>query len=215
MSSSSELSWLAPLVSALVMWAVGIFVLSRYFQNRLRESLVWGFALLSYGFSQLMEFAFAYSPLLLNGPMYFLRQSLVAIMLALFYSGCCVILTKRKTFAGLSTVLFFVLQEALIFYYDFIVGNFTLSSSVHILIFVIPFSLFFVAFFLAYFLSSKRTGSLLISIGWLVYAAIVPFYFLWRGGPLFPYWFVIRTISLVPLFIGFALLAYPRTRKSK
>jgi hypothetical protein len=213
MSSTTELSWLAPLLSALVMWAVGIFVLVRYFQNRLRESLLWGFALVSYGFSQLMEYAFAYPLLPQNEPMYFLRQTFVAVMLALFYSGCCVIVTKRKAFTGLSTALFLAIQEVLIFYYDFTVVDFTLSSTIHILMFVIPFSIFFVAFFLAYFFSSKRTGSLLISIGWLAYAAIVPFYFLWRGTPLLPYWFVIRTISLVPLFIGFALLAYPRNMK--
>ena len=215
MSSTTELGWLAPFASALLMWAVGIFVIVRYFQNRLRESLLWGFALVSYGFSQLMEFAFSYSLLDVNDPTYFLRQTFVAIMLVLFYSGCCVILTKNRAFTVLSTFLFLTLQEPLLYYYDFIVADFTLSSTIHILLFVIPFSLLFVAFFLAYFSSSKRTGSLFIAVGWLAYAAIVPFYFLWRDTPLLPFWFVIRTVSLIPLFIGFALLAYPRIRKSK
>jgi hypothetical protein len=212
LSSTIELNWLAPLSSAVLMLAVGVFVLARFFRNRLRESLLWGFALISYGSSHLMEFAFMYPLIAQNSVTYFIRQAFVAIMLVLFYSGCTVILTRRTVFTYVSALLFFVAQVPLLFYFDFILVDFTLSSTIHIISFVIPFSVFFVAFFLLYYSSSRRVGSLLIAIAWLVYALIVPFYFLWRSTPLLPFWFVLRLVSEIPLFLGFVALAYTKRK---
>jgi hypothetical protein len=206
-------SWIAPLVSALLMWSVGIFVLIRAFQNRMRESLYWGIALVCYGTSHLMEFGFMSSLIVQDSLGYFIRQTLVALMLIMFYAGCSLALVKRMSFRALSTLFFFVVQAVVLFYFDFTLVNFTLSSTVHILLFVIPFSVFFAGFFMVDYSSSKRRASLLIAIAWLAYAVIVPIYFLWRDTPLLPIWFILRTLSLVPLFLGFVLL--PRSTSVK
>jgi hypothetical protein len=213
--SLAESGWLAPLVSALLMWSVGIFVLIRAFQNRMRGSLYWGIGLVSYGSSHLMEFAFLSSLIVQDSLSFFIRQTLVAIFLVLFYAGCSLVLAKRMAFKALSALFFFVVQALVLFYLDFVVVNFTLSSTIHIIFFVIPFSVFFAGFFMVDYLSSKRRAALVIAIAWLVYAVIVPIYFLWKDTPLLPIWFILRTVSLVPLFLGFVLLARSTSAKAR
>ncbi|WXG44766.1 MAG: hypothetical protein WED04_12165 [Promethearchaeati archaeon SRVP18_Atabeyarchaeia-1] len=213
--SMADISWAAPLISALLMLSVGVLVLARYARNRMRESLYWGVGLISYGSSHLIEFGYSSSLIVQTSLTYFLRQTLVVTMLVFFFAGCTLTIIRRKGIRASLALLFFVVQEVLIYYFDLVVNDLTLSSTVHIIYFVIPFSIFFVAFFLVYYFSSKRTGSLLIALGWTSYAVIVPFYFLWRGTALLPFWFVLRSASLVPLLIGFALLAYTGTTKSR
>jgi hypothetical protein len=213
--SLAEFGWLAPLVSALLMWIVGIFVLIRAFQNRMRESLYWGIGLISYGSSHLMEFGFLSSLIVQDSLNFFVRQTLVAIMLVLFYAGCSLVLAKRMAFRAWSALFFFVVQALVLSYLDFVVVNFTLSSTIHIIFFVIPFSVFFAGFFMVDYLSSKRRATLIIAIAWLVYAVIVPIYFLWKDTPLLPIWFILRTVSLVPLFLGFVLLARSTSAKAR
>jgi hypothetical protein len=114
---------------------------------------------------------------------------------------------------ALAAFSFFVVQEPILYYYDYVLVDFTLSSTIHIIFFVIPFSVFFAAFFLTDYLSSKRIATLLIAVAWLAFAGIVPFYFLWRGTPLLPAYFVLRTITLIPLLLGFVGLAHTRVGK--
>jgi hypothetical protein len=178
----------------------------------MRETLYWGAALVFYGFSHIMEFAFSASLIVQDSFTYFVRQTFVTMMLILFYSGCSLVLTRRRLFTALTAALFFFLQEPLLFYYDFVMVSFTLSSTIHIVFFVIPFSIFFLIFFLVDYLSSKRVGSLLVALGWLSYAIILPLYFLWRETSLLPMWFVLRVVTLIPLFLGFVLLAHSKTR---
>jgi len=213
LSSVLELGSVAPLTSALLMLSVGFLVLVRFSQNKMRETLYWGSALLFYGFSHIMEFAFSASLIVQDNLTFFIRQTFVTMMLVLFYAGCSLVLTKQRVFTALSTLLFFIIQEPLLFYIDFVIVNFTLSSTIHIIFFVIPFSIFFLAFFLTDYLSSRRVGSLAVAIAWLTYACIVPLYFLWRETPLLPIWFVLRSISLVPLFLGFVILAFAKIQK--
>jgi len=211
LSSTIELDWLAPLVSGLLMLSVGIFVLIRYFRNRMRGILFWGIALTCYGFSHLAEFAFSAGLINVDSLTYFIRQTLVSLMLIFFYAGCAVFIFRRKSFRALSTLLFFAVQELMLFYYDYVLVVFTFSSTIHIVFFVIPFSVFFTAFFLVDFFSSRRVSTLLIAIAWLTFACVVPFYFLWRETPLLPLWFALRTLTLIPLLFGFVGLARTKT----
>jgi len=64
------------------------------------------------------------------------------------------------------------------------------------------------------YVSSRRVGSLPLALAWLAYAGIVPLSFSWKETPLLPEWFVLRSVSLIPLFIGFVLLAHSKGGKS-
>jgi hypothetical protein len=213
LSLSTNLNWLAPLVSAALMLSVGAFVLLRYSTNKLRASIYWGAALIFYGFSHLLEFGFFSSLLAEDSFTYFVRQTFVVLMLILFYAGCAIMFIKRKSVRAVTTFLFFAIQEPVLYYFDYIVVNFDQSSMIHIIIFVIPFSIFFAVFFLADYYISRRVATLLIAVAWLGYAAILPLYFLWLETPLIPLWFDLRTITLIPLALGFIELAHKSQQK--
>jgi hypothetical protein len=195
------------------MLSVGAFVLVRYSTNRLRASVYWGVALISYGFSHLFEFGFMSSLIVENSFTYFVRQTLVVFMLIFFYAGCAIVFVKRKSLRALTTFIFFVVQEPILYYFDYVVVNFDLSAMIHIVFFVIPFSLFFTAFFLADYFTSRRIATLLIAVAWVAFAVILPFYFLWLGTALLPVWFVLRTITLIPLAIGYMELTHKSRQK--
>jgi hypothetical protein len=215
LSLSVNLNWLPSLVSASLMLSVGTFVLVRYSTNRLRASIYWGVAMISYGFSHLLEFGFSSSLIAEDSFTFFVRQTLVVFMLIFFYAGCTIVFTKSKSLRALTTFLFFVIQEPILYYLDYVIINFDLSSEIHIIFFVIPFSVFFAAFFLADYFTSRRMATLLIAVAWLAFAAILPFYFLWMETPILPEWFVLRTITLIPLAIGYVKLAHKSPQKSR
>jgi hypothetical protein len=207
------MNWLAPLVSAALMLSVGAFVLLRYSTNKLRASIYWGTALIFYGLSHLLEFGFSSSLLTEDSFTCFIRQTLVVLMLILFYAGCAIVFIKRKSVRALTTFLFFIVQEPILYYFDYIIVNFDQSSMIHIIVFVIPFSIFFAVFFLADYYTSRRVATLLIAVAWLAYAVILPFYFIWLETPLLPLWFDLRTITLIPLALGFIELAHKSQQK--
>jgi hypothetical protein len=171
--------------------------------------------MISYGFSHLLEFGFFSSLIAEDSFTYFVRQTLVVLMLIFFYAGCTIVFIKSKSLRALTTFLFFVIQEPILYYLDYVVANFDLSSEIHIVFFVMPFSIFFAAFFLADYFTSRRIATLLIAVAWFAFAAILPFYFLWMETPLLPEWFVLRTITLIPLAIGFVELAHKSRQGSR
>jgi len=214
LSFSANLNWLPPLVSATVMLSVGVFVLVRYYTNKLRASIYWGAALISYGFSHLLEFGFLCNLIVEDSFTYFVRQTLVVLMLIFFYAGCALVFIKRKSLRAITTFLFFIIQEPILYYFDYVIVDFVQSAMIHIIFFVIPFSIFFAAFFLADYYTSRRVATLLIAVAWLAFAVILPFYLLWFNAPsLLSLWFILRTITLIPLAIGYMELTHKSQRK--
>ncbi len=198
--------WLFPLISAIISLSIAGILLCRWMSTKDKSIMWWGVGFLSYFVAHLMETLFALEILPTEGSeyifLYFIRQSLVAILLVAVLYGVTILLTEKKIWKFVPIILLFV-QEVMIIYYDFGLWDTITSRTLQILIFVIPLSTVFAALFLRYWIDCRRRHALLLSLAWFAYAAVVPLYFITKGTDMFPYWFGIRAVTNIILLVGF------------
>ncbi len=199
--------WAFAVVSALMSLLASIVLLYKWRVEKTTSLLLWSAGMFSYFLSHLLEAYLILMPLdhttTAYLAVYFIRQSLVSVMLVFLYSGIIGIITTRHFWLKVMPISLFFAQEGLIGYIDFVLKDTILSPALHIILFVIPLSLLFGVLFSIMYSHLKRKGLLLIGLSWFSYAIIVPFYFLLKGTPLLPYWFLGRAITVALLVIGF------------
>lgn len=129
--------------------------------------------------------------------MHFLRQTFISLMFVSVYYGIIRLLTDKKLITQFLPIIFFILQEILIAYGDFLLKNVEIADKLHVIFFDVPFNLIIALLFFKLYQVNKKRYSLMISLAWLGYAILVPIFFYIEGSV------IIYGISLVPMLIMF------------
>jgi len=192
---------------------VSAYLFYRWVSKKKQQALIWGLATFAYFISHSIEYAWMSGIVESSGPMhaiiYFVRQSMVSVMLTLIYYSVVGSVMKSRFFTEKMPIILFSLQEIWLLYADFVLEagkKIIISPTVHIIVFVIPISLIIGVLFMFYYLKKHNYGSLFVSLSWLIYTLILPFYFITKGTENFALWFLARTFTILLFLFGLILM---------
>jgi hypothetical protein len=212
-----QLEWIVPLIGALVILILSMYILNRYRKNKMRASLYWGLALIAQSANFLMEFGLHSTVLPRNASSVFLAQVFSAFMLTLFYTGFAISITTESFFTKILPLLLFFAQICILAYMGFVLNMYIFATIVQIGVFGFPLLIFFGAFFFWDYRSHRRKPSLVLGGGWWTLAAALPIYALYIVTPYETIYHTIVLIVALLMFIGFVVLAreHEATRQKK
>jgi hypothetical protein len=203
----NTLSFAALLVNAGLILLAGLYVLSRYNQSRLRQSLYWGFGLVSLGVSYIFLYGLAVGLAELTVPANFIQETLLSITITLFYYACAAALTKKKFYSTFLAWVILFLQEAAIVYFYLILNKDIIGVFVNVVLIGIPVAILVAVFFSIDYLSFHRVASLLIAFSFWFQLVLVPTYLLTYQTALDLVYFSMNAADAFVQFTGFILLA--------
>ncbi|MBI4149092.1 hypothetical protein HY491_01465 [Candidatus Woesearchaeota archaeon] len=197
-----------PFISAGISAVIAALLLSSYARSRNPSTLAWAIGFLSYTAAQAVESFHQAGYLSLSLPWYGpIRGTLVIIMFLLVYMGAVRLFTSKWI------VVYGV--PAFIFLYNiFLFSRFAAPEYFTLAITTVsaPFSLLIGFLFLLAYASSRDTGTLLITISWLLYFIILPFFPVLMETPLIDYWYMARIVTEFILLAGFMLATRQKKR---
>ncbi len=181
--------------------AITILLFLRWRSTKDKSSYYWMLAFGFYSLYDIIQFIFVSNFFVFGALSYyiihFLRQTFISLMFISVYYGIIILLTDKKILTLILPLTFFSLQEILLAYGDFVVKNIEIADKLHVIFFDAPFNLIIALLFFKLYQVNQKKYSLMISLAWLGYAVLVPFFFYVEGG------LMLFTISLLPMFIMF------------
>jgi hypothetical protein len=211
-----QLEWIIPLVGALLILILAIYILNRYRKNRMLPSLFWGLALIAQSANFLMEFGLHSTIVARNASSVFVAQMFSAIMLVLFYTGFALSLTRNLFFSRILPLVLFSAQLCILAYMDFVLPMYIFATVIQMGVFAFPLLVFFGAFFFWDYVSHRRKPSLILGAGWWIIAASLPLYAIFIVTSYETIYHTIVLIVAFMMFLGFVVLARkPMTAEQK
>ncbi len=212
---------LTALLSSILEYAVGLILLYAYKRERSKVALLFGASILLYAFAHTVEGTALFSiktqynykaSLFMTDINYKLFESLRNVLVGAFMALALVGISELLTNIGNTkaakvliaySALGFLLFLALRLYCVWITSNvkhpfFSIAQWV----FLIPGSLAIAAVGMYLYKLGGTIGTLLIALSFLVYAAILPLYAVWKGTPLLNLWYALRMVSDLLLLVG-------------
>lgn len=202
-----QLEWVIPLVGALVILLLAVYILNRYRKNRMQASLYWGLALIAQSANFFIEFAMHSSTVPRNASSVFVAQLFSAAMLVLFYVGYAVTLSKGSFYTKILPLFLLGAQVSIFVYEDFVLGTYIHATVLQMGFFGFPLLIFFGGYFFWDYASYKRKPSLILGIGWWSIAAALPLYAITIVTPYETLYHIIVLIVVILMFLGFVYLA--------
>ncbi|MBW3015282.1 DUF835 domain-containing protein [Candidatus Woesearchaeota archaeon] len=191
--------WIYPGIIAGFSLLIFFLLFFRWTKNKDESLFFWYLGFLSYALSYILNALFVANVLPVSGFMFvflhFLRQSFVSLLFVFVYLGIVVLITKKRIWRVLFPLVFLLVQELVIAYFDFFRYAILYAENLHIFLFDIPFNVLICVLFMRYWLMSRRRFSLLQCLAWFGYVVIVSIGF----GVKFSIFFY--TISLLPMLV--------------
>jgi hypothetical protein len=162
------------------------------------------------GLTYFMEFGYKAGIIAATVVPFSLENSFLSIAMVLLYCGCALFFTRRRFYTTFLPLLFLVVQEINIVYFYLIVNYQFPVILINIVFFGIPIAIFAGSSFMLDYLSSKRRGSLLVSISSWMYSGLGPLFFLVNLTPYEGVFHSLSALTIVVMFIGFIMLVSSR-----
>ena len=209
--SLGVIPWVATLINASLSLFAGLFVLTRYQWNRLRQSLFWGSALIFWGLAYFTEFGYMTNIIPANVVSFSLQNSFLSVAMILLYCGCALFFTQRRFYTTLLPMLLLAVLEINIAYFYLVAGYQSPVVLVNIILFGVPIVIFSGSSFMLDYLSSKRRGSLLVSISTWMYSGLGPLFYFVNLTPYEAVFHFLSALTIAIMFLGFIMLVGSRS----